>query len=107
MRSDGPFGQVVHGRAESSRPSSGPSRAVEPPRFGLGDSGNPIIRDEYIVDGAISTDQDVEAVLAGAVEQALTAGVDVRGAREFETNGSVENWEVEVFELYKEFDGAE
>jgi hypothetical protein len=65
------------------------------------------MRDEYIADGAISTDQDFEAALAAAVEQALTAGVDVRGAWEFETGGSVENWEIEVFELYKEFDGAE
>ena len=58
----------------------------------------------YLTGGSITTDQDFEAALAEATEQAIKAGVDVRGAWEFQTAGSVHNWEVEVFELAKDPD---
>jgi hypothetical protein len=61
----------------------------------------------HIPDGSITTDADFRAALAEATEQAITAGVDVRGAWEFQTGGSVHNWEVEIYELARESDDGE
>lgn len=60
--------------------------------------------EKNLTDGTITTEQDFEALLADAVEQAITAGIDVRGAWEFETGGSVHNWEIEVLELHRDYE---
>lgn len=52
-------------------------------------------------DGSISNSEDFRAVLAEAVEKAIHADVDVRGAWEFRTRGSTHDWEVEIIELAK------
>jgi hypothetical protein len=59
---------------------------------------------KHIADGSITTKRNFEAVLAAAVEQAINADLDVRGAWEFETGGSVHHWEVEIYELAKDID---
>lgn len=58
----------------------------------------------HLDDDAITTDEEFRAVLAEAVQQADHAGVDVRGAWEFETVGSTLNWELEIVELRKDID---
>jgi hypothetical protein len=50
-------------------------------------------------DGSITSADDFEAVLAEAVEQAIKADIDVRGAWEFRTGGSTHDWEVMINEL--------
>jgi hypothetical protein len=57
-----------------------------------------------LADISITSTEEFETVLAAAVETAIKADVDVRGAWEFETRGSTHNWEVEIVELAKEFD---
>ena len=57
------------------------------------------------LDVEISSAGEFESVLAAAVEKAIKADVDVRGAWEFETAGSTHNWEVEIVELAR--DGVE
>jgi hypothetical protein len=47
-----------------------------------------------------------EAVIAEAIERAITNGVDVRGAWAFRTPGSTHNWEVEIYELATDSDDA-
>lgn len=54
---------------------------------------------EKLRDDAITSAEDFEAVLAGAVEQAIKRDVDVRGAWEFRTRGSTYDWEVQITEL--------
>ena len=63
--------------------------------------------ERHITDGSITSEEDFEAALAEATEQAIKAGVDVRGAWEFQTGGSVHNWEVEVYELSRDSDVGE
>ncbi len=58
-------------------------------------------------DGSITSDDDFEAILAEAVEKATKAGVDVRGAWEFRTRGSVHDWEVQIIELARYDDQQE
>ncbi|MFD1589195.1 hypothetical protein ACFR9U_19635 [Halorientalis brevis] len=60
-------------------------------------------RDQFH-DVSISSAAEFEAVLAEAVEKAIKADVDVRGAWEFRTRGSTHDWEVEIVELAKDFD---
>ena len=60
---------------------------------------------DYLFDAEITSSDEFKAILAEAFEKADNAGVDVRGAWEFETTGSVRNWEVEVVELLREDDG--
>ena len=50
----------------------------------------------------VSSASAFEAVLAEAVERAIKADVEVRGAWEFQTRGSTHHWEVEIYELAKE-----
>lgn len=58
-------------------------------------------------DAAITDAAEFEAALATVVENAVEAGVDVRGAWAFETDGSHHNWEVEIVELAMELEDAE
>lgn len=63
-------------------------------------------RDDYS-DISVSTPGEFEAALTALVEAAVTNGVDVRGAWEFQTRGSTHNWEVEISELVKRFDAGD
>lgn len=56
---------------------------------------------DQLSDVQITTAEEFESVLAAAVEKAVHADVDVRGAWEFETRGSTHDWEVEIVELAK------
>lgn len=62
---------------------------------------------DQLEDVPLSTAAEFEDVLAEAVQRALEAGVEVRGAWEFQTPGSTHHWEVEILELLKEPDGGE
>ncbi len=54
---------------------------------------------DQLRDVSITSTDEFEAVLAEAVEKAIKADVDVRGAWEFQTRGSTHDWEVEIIEL--------
>jgi len=54
---------------------------------------------DQLRDGMITDSDEFEAILAEAVEKAVEADVDVRGAWEFRTEGSTHDWEVEIVEL--------
>ena len=54
---------------------------------------------EQLEDVSITTAEDFETILAAAVESAIDADVDVRGAWEFRTGGSTHDWEVQIVEL--------
>ncbi|RQG87035.1 hypothetical protein EA462_15455 [Natrarchaeobius halalkaliphilus] len=58
-------------------------------------------------DGSITNADDFEAALAEVVEKAVEADVDVRGAWEFRTRGSIHEWEVEIIELARYDDQEE
>lgn len=58
----------------------------------------------HLSDVPITTATEFEAVLAEAVEKAIEADVDVRGAWEFRTRGSTHDWDVEIIELAKRAD---
>lgn len=60
-----------------------------------------------LTDVSIQTAEEFEAVLAAAVEKAVKADVDVRGAWEFQTRGSTHDWEVEIIELARDRDDEE
>lgn len=62
---------------------------------------------DQLTDVPITTPDEFEAVLAEAIERAIHAGIDVRGAWEFQTRGSILDWEVEISELMKDSDVAE
>lgn len=55
-------------------------------------------------DVTIESPEEFEAVLAEAVEKAIKADVDVRGAWEFQTGGSIHDWEVAIVELARSHD---
>lgn len=55
-------------------------------------------------DLTVTSGEEFEAVLAAAIEQATGAGVDIRGAWEFESRGSIHDWEVEILELARKPD---
>ena len=55
-------------------------------------------------DVPITNPDEFEAVLAEAIERAIAADVEVRGAWEFQTRGSTYDWEVEIVELAKDLD---
>ena len=59
---------------------------------------------EKLRDDSITSADEFEAVLAEAVEKAIEADVEVRGAWEFRTRGSTHDWEVEVIELARHLD---
>jgi hypothetical protein len=59
---------------------------------------------DQLTDVSISSPEEFEAVLAEAVEKAVTADVDVSGAWEFQTRGSTHDWEVEIVELARDLD---
>ena len=63
-------------------------------------------RDDYS-DISVSSPGEFEAALTAVVEAAVTNGVDVRGAWEFQTRGSTHNWEVEISELAKRLDAED
>ena len=52
-----------------------------------------------LADVSIESAEEFEAALAAVVENAVKSNVDVRGAWEFRTRGSIHDWEVEIFEL--------
>jgi len=54
--------------------------------------------------GSVTSPAEFESALAAVVEAAVTSGVDVRGAWEFQTRGSTHNWEINVTELAKRSD---
>jgi len=56
---------------------------------------------------SITSADEFEAVLAAAVEKAITSNVDVRGAWEFQTRGSTHDWEVNISELARHDDNEE
>lgn len=60
-------------------------------------------RDQH-PDISITSAVEFEAILAEAVEKAIEADVDVRGAWEFRTRGSTYDWEIEIVELAKNRD---
>lgn len=59
---------------------------------------------DQLRDVSITSADEFEAVLAEAVERAIEADVDVRGAWEFRTRGSTYDWEVEIIELARNLD---
>jgi hypothetical protein len=59
---------------------------------------------DQLQDVSITSAAEFKAVLAEAVEKAIKADVDVRGAWEFQTRGSTHNWEVEIVELARDLD---
>ena len=65
---------------------------------------SPTMTRDQLRDVSITSADEFEAVLAEAVEKAIKADVDVRGAWEFQTRGSTHDWEVEVVELARDFD---
>jgi hypothetical protein len=54
---------------------------------------------DHPIETPISSSKAFESALAAIVESAVAEGVDVRGAWEFETRGSLLEWEVNVSEL--------
>lgn len=56
---------------------------------------------DHLRDVSITSAEEFKAVLAEAVEKAIHSDVDVRGAWEFQTRGSTNDWEVEIVELAK------
>jgi hypothetical protein len=60
--------------------------------------------DDRLSGVSITTPEEFEEVLAAAVESAVEAGVDIRGAWEFQTRGSKHNWDVEIVELATDLD---
>lgn len=63
-----------------------------------------IMTRDQLSDVSITTPAEFEAVLAEAIERAIHAEIDVRGAWAFQTRGSTHNWEVQIVELDAEFD---
>ncbi|MEY7849507.1 hypothetical protein AB7C87_09970 [Natrarchaeobius sp. A-rgal3] len=59
---------------------------------------------DHLHDVSITSDDEFEAVLAEAVEMAIEADVDVRGAWEFRRRGSTYDWEVMIVELARSLD---
>lgn len=57
-------------------------------------------------DVSIRSDEEFRVILATAFEVAIEAGVDVRGAWEFRTNGSAHAWDVVISELRTDGDGT-
>lgn len=55
----------------------------------------------------ITSSEEFQTALADLVETAIKAGVDVRGAWEFQTGGSTHEWDVEIYELARDFDDGE
>lgn len=58
--------------------------------------------DEPLHDVHIRNSSEFHSVITTAIEKALKNGVDVRGAWQVQTNGSIHDWEVEIFELAKD-----
>jgi len=52
--------------------------------------------------GNIPSAAEFESALADAVESAIENDVDVRGAWEFETDGSIHYWELNIVELARD-----
>jgi len=78
-------------------------RVVRILRVVVSKAHTPMTRDN-VPNFTIRDSKEFEAVLTAVVENAVKAGVDVRGAWEFETRGSTHNWEVEIIELAKDFE---
>lgn len=62
------------------------------------DAQETMTRDTYS-DITIESSVDFQAALSALVESAVLNDVDVRGAWDFQTDGSTHNWEVEIVEL--------
>jgi len=62
---------------------------------------------DQLDDISITNADEFEAVLAGVVERAVKADVDVRGAWEFRTRGSTHDWEVEIVELARDAEDSD
>lgn len=59
---------------------------------------------DQLSDVSITSADEFQSILAEAVEKAVKADVDVRGAWEFRTDGSTHDWEVEIVELARHED---
>lgn len=84
--------------AEESAHATGTGRAAAG-FFGSRPPAPSIMTRDTLPENAITTSEEFKAVLATATEQAIDAGVDVRGTWEFETEGSYHRWDVEFVEL--------
>lgn len=62
---------------------------------------------DYPSEMRITSAEEFEDALAAVVGTAIEEDVDVRGAWEFQTDGSTHNWEVEIVELAKDFETEE
>ncbi|WP_248518216.1 hypothetical protein [Salinarchaeum laminariae] len=58
--------------------------------------------DDPLSDVSVADSDEFESALGALLEQAVAARVDVRGAWEFQTNGTRTDWEVEIVELARE-----
>jgi hypothetical protein len=77
------------------------------PLFESRSDGSIIMTRDPLADVSIDSTDEFRAVLAAAVEKAVKANVDVRGAWEFRTKGSTHDWEVETIELARDDDADE
>lgn len=65
------------------------------------------MREDHTDEFELESITDFEMYLAALIEQAEQADMDVRGAWEFQTVGSVRHWEVEIWELDRSRDDLE
>lgn len=102
---DGP--NALHGERTAPIAAAGTGRGPHS-FFGSWPVGppSPMTRDQ-LTDVTITSSEEFEAVLAGVVETAVEAGVDVRGAWEFETRGSTHEWELQIVELAKDVEAED
>ncbi|MDS0259952.1 hypothetical protein NDI56_11155 [Haloarcula sp. S1CR25-12] len=63
------------------------------------------MKDDYKSAVTITNPDEFEAALAAIIEIAIEDDVDVRGAWEFRTDGSTRDWDVNITELAKRFEG--
>lgn len=59
---------------------------------------------DLLEDGSITDADEFQGIMAAALEQAIDANVDVRGAWEFQPDGDGEAWEMTIVELVKEIE---
>jgi hypothetical protein len=62
------------------------------------------MKDDYKSAVTVTSPEEFEAALTAIIETAVETDVDVRGAWEFQTDGSTHDWEVNVTELVKRDD---
>lgn len=77
---------------------------LSPTLFGSRIADPLIMTRNQLSDVSITSPEEFEAVLAEVVENAVESDIEVRGAWEFRTRGSIHEWEVKVIELDRRFD---